>query len=319
MYIVPIVARNCCPELLPGRRNPEMPENIVRRSPLGLLLLILTLALPAGAVTVSDPIAAVDNLPPEPVSNVTAVVVVEGVEVRWSLSPSGGRRPAPTGDVTSGGTFVSVNDVAAYQVLRSENGGDFDLVGTAAPGDSLFLDNTAVSGASIIYGVIALDATGNESAGTESAPISLGPPPSLVLDPRTDVDFGEVAADASVTHVITVTNAATEANATLTLTTAIGEAVVGVSWLGFSVEPPSLILAPGASAELTVTFSAMEAGNTNGAYAGLLTLTSNDADPQDRLVEIEFEATLVGGIETPEIQISPLSLLHGSWCEVVRG
>lgn len=274
-------------------------------------MLSVALALPAVAQTASDPVAALDNLAPDPVSDVVATPDVEGIDISWFQSPSDGQRPAPTGDVTSGGTFVQVNDVAGYNVYRSENGGAFVLAGTTAPGTTEFLDIGAVSGATLAYQVTAIDAAGNESDAVASATVSLGPPPSLVVSPSNNVDFGSIVSDESVAHVITISNDATLANANLSLTASIEPATIGVSAAGFSVEPASLLLAPGASDILTVTFSAADAGGFNGDYAATLTLRTNDPDLVDREVAIRFSASITGGTAVPEIQLSASSFSFG--------
>jgi hypothetical protein len=267
-------------------------------------------ALPAQAVTPSEPVAALDNLPPDPVTEVAVTPGAEGVEVTWSLSPSDGLRPAATGDVTSGGTFVSVNDVATYNIYRSENGGEFVLAGSVGPGESLLLDTEAISGATLVYQVTAADASGNESIGADSGPVSLGPPPSLEIN-RSNVDFGEVDAADSVSHVVVISNLATEDNANLSLSASIEFAELGVSFSGFSVEPATLVLGPGESGELTVSFSAVAAGGFDGDYAASLVLRTNDPDLADRDVTIGFTATVFGGTATPEIDLSAAAISFG--------
>lgn len=273
-----------------------------------LALLLLTAVLPAEAVTVSDPVAAEDNLAPEPVSNVTALLVAGGVEINWDLSVSDVQRSTPTGDVTSGGTFVAVNDVSEYRIYRSEASGDFVLAGTVGTGESQYIDDAAVSGAVIVYRVTAADASDNESDGIDSAPVSLGPPPTLVLSSRAAADLGAVAVDSSASYVLTISNEATEANANLSVTASFQAVATGVAFAGFSADPVTILLEPGASGDMTITFDATAAGNINGLHQALLVLQSNDPDTADREVVIGLEATVSGGVDVPEISVSPLTL-----------
>jgi len=153
----------------------------------GLALLglssFLVYASPAdAAITVSSGTAAgVDNLAPGPVGTVTVVpdLGVPNVTVTWTLAADDFGRSAPAGsDFTSGGVFVSVNDVAGYNVWRRPVGGENVLVATVGPGNAAHVDATVAAGLTYIFSVTAIDGSGNESSAVESEQISLGPPPA---------------------------------------------------------------------------------------------------------------------------------------------
>ena len=102
------------------------------------LAVALAVAVPAKAVTRSGSVAATDDRAPEPVSSLSAFNGPAGVELSWDLSSSDFVRQSPAGlDFTSGGTFVNVNDVARYNVWRSENSGAFELAGWVEAGSIL--------------------------------------------------------------------------------------------------------------------------------------------------------------------------------------
>ena len=132
----------------------------------------------AAALTTSNSVAATDERAPEaPTALAVAVDLgVPAVLLSWTASPSDAVRQAPVGtDFTSGGTFVNVNDVAAYNIWRSD-GGAYELV--ASLNAMEYSDDSVVSGLTYTYQVTAADAGGNESAAIESDPVSLGPPPT---------------------------------------------------------------------------------------------------------------------------------------------
>jgi len=264
-----------------------------------VLATVATMAVaPAFAVTTSGSVAATDDRAPEPVSNVEAFLGTNGVEVSWDLSPSDFVRQIPTGtDFTAGGAFANVNDVVAYNVWRSEGGLDAELVGTVAPGETMFVDELPV-GSIVTYSVTADDAGGNESAAAAAAPLSLGDPGVASITPDvTAVDFGEVAIDEVVSESLTITNDATADNANLSVS-------VTVDGVGFEISGDLLTVEPGNSTLLGVIFSAADVGNLNGEYAGTLTIQTND--PDNREVVIDLSAAIVEGIGLPDIDVTPL-------------
>ena len=101
---------------------------------------------PASAVTTSGSVASSDELAPEPVTNLVALPGAAGVELTWDLSASDYVRQSPTGtDLTSGGSFANVNDVAGYDIWR--NG---EVIDSVPAGEGMYVDALA-AGASIIY------------------------------------------------------------------------------------------------------------------------------------------------------------------------
>jgi hypothetical protein len=268
------------------------------------LATVATMAVaPAFAVTTSGSVAATDDRAPEPVSNVEAFAGADGIEISWDLSPSDFVRQSPTGtDFTSGGTFANVNDVVAYNVWRSDGGLAPELVGTVASGEILFVDTLPV-GSILTYSVTAADAAGNESVAAESGPISLGDPGVAEISSIAAINFGEVAIDEVVIDSITVTNVTTNAEALLSV-------AVDVVGDGFGASIDAVTLAAGELVGIEVSFDAAAVGNLNGAYAGTLTIRTND--PANRSVVIDLSADIVNGLAAPDIDVTPLVLAFSS-------
>lgn len=149
---------------------------------LGLSSFLVYTSPAEAAITVSSGTAAgVDNLAPGPVGAITVTpdLGVPNVTVAWTLAADDFGRSAPAGsDFTSGGVFISVNDVAGYNVWRKPVGGDNVLVATVGPGSASHVDATVAAGLTYVYSVTAIDGSGNESSAMESEQISLGPPPA---------------------------------------------------------------------------------------------------------------------------------------------
>jgi hypothetical protein len=148
--------------------------------------------------------------------------------------------------------------------------------------------------------VRAADKAGNESADNEqTAPISLGPPPTAVVTPGVTVDFGDVGADGTVSESFVVANTATDPLALLSAT-------ILVDGAGFSTATTSLVVEPENSTTLEVSFEAAEVGNLNGDYEGTLTIRTND--PNNRSIVIELTASISAGISGPDISVTPTVL-----------
>ena len=133
------------------------------------------------ALTMSGSVAAVDDRAPDPVTGLAAVADLTGpsVGLPWVPSASDFVRQGPAGlDLTSGGTFVNINDVSAYNIWRDDNGTGLKMIASVGAGEGSYVDLAVVTGITYVYQVTAADAAGNESAAVVSAPISLGPPPT---------------------------------------------------------------------------------------------------------------------------------------------
>ena len=139
-------------------------------------------ASPVSAQTVSSTAAAgVDNIAPGAVGSVSVEVDlgVPNVTISWTLPADDFSRPIPSGtDFGTGGSFVSGNDVAWYNVYRTATGGESEVVAELSSGETSFVDDTVEAGMSYTYSVTAEDAGGNESEEVETELVSLGPPPS---------------------------------------------------------------------------------------------------------------------------------------------
>ncbi len=148
-----------------------------------LVLLVLGAALAVSPVTaqltVTDPVGSEDTIPPGPVANLsaTADLVDISVTLNWDLSEDDYIRQVPAGtDFTSGGTFVNINDVAAYHIWRQDGEAEAEVVGSVGHGVAVYEDTEVTTGITYVYMVTAVDASGNESTPVATDPITLGPP-----------------------------------------------------------------------------------------------------------------------------------------------
>jgi hypothetical protein len=143
---------------------------------------IFAYASPVSAQTVSSTaVAGVDNIAPDAVGSVSVEVDlgVPNVTISWTLPADDFSRPIPSGsDFGTGGSFVSGNDVAWYNVYRTAAGGESEVVAELSSGETSFVDETVEAGMSYTYSVTAEDTGGNESEEVESDLVSLGPPPT---------------------------------------------------------------------------------------------------------------------------------------------
>jgi len=144
----------------------------------------------------SDAVAGEDNLAPHPVGEVSveADLGAVSVDVYWTLADDDFVRQAPTtGDLSSGGGFVNVNDVAGYVVWRSVVGEEPEELAVVGSGETFYTDDTVSAGLSYSYLVTAIDASGNESGAVESTIVNLGPPPQVETEVPEDVVIKTVA------------------------------------------------------------------------------------------------------------------------------
>ncbi len=114
-------------------------------------------AVPATAqLATSDPVAAIDNIPPAPVTDLQALLATEGdvrsVALTWTLSVDDARS-----FTTFGNQVVPTGDVRGYRVYRQHAEGVEELIAILAPGMSEFIDDGVVEGSSYIYSVRSFD------------------------------------------------------------------------------------------------------------------------------------------------------------------
>ncbi len=275
----------------------------------GLIGLAVALVWANSAIAqnaMSDPVAGVDNIAPDAPENLIAEVDFAGpsVVLKWDTSPSEGVRSVPVGpDFTSAGPSFPVNDVVRYNIRRSELGGEpelIDEVPVAVGYDSYsYVDETVESGITYDYSVTAVDGGGNESDAADSGPIAVGPPPVVSISPEGDIAFGEVGPDSETSETVTVTNAATDADAVLGVE-------VSIEGDGFAIDLADdngpIILAINEEISFSVSFLAAEVGNYNLDYTGTLTIRTND--PDNRVTVMALSATIVGGMDAPMISLS---------------
>lgn len=141
-------------------------------------LSVFLCASPAAAqLVVSGDAVDTDELAPSSVGGVQAEFNEGGrsITVSWTLSSDDVMRQTPTSsDFTTGGTFVNVNDVVGYNIWRrlaDDSEGNLAIVGTVGAGVTSLVDasiNVSAGSRRYFYMVSVVDATGNESAPTES-------------------------------------------------------------------------------------------------------------------------------------------------------
>ena len=270
------------------------------------LALALVWANSAAAQTMSDPVDGADDIAPYGPGNLMAEVDFTGpsVVLTWDASPSEGVRSVPVGpDFTSAGPSFPVNDVLRYNIMRSELGGEAELIdevpASVAYDSYTYTDETVESGITYDYSVTAVDGGGNESEAADSGPIAVGPPPVASISPEEDIDFGEVGPDSETSETVTVTNVATDADAVLGVE-------VSVEGDGFAIdlgdENEPAILAINEDFSFSVSFLAAEVGNYNLDFSGTLTIRTNDPDKRETVLALS--ATIVGGMDAPTISLS---------------
>ena len=226
-----------------------------------------------GAQTMtSGEIGGADNLAPGPVAEVVATAAEDNatVTIKWMTSEDDFIHQTAAGtDFTSGGVFISVNDVAGYNVLLSVDDGTAEAVNTTllAPSATSYTHEGLPTGASLVYSVVAVDAAGNTSRAVEAEEISLG---AQLTVSETDLDFGFITEDdATVTKTVTINNGG---SADLVVS-------LSVTGDGFSISGDTeRTIVDGGETVVEVTFDAAAVSNVKGVYTGALTITSDDLD-----------------------------------------
>ena len=162
---------------------------------LGLSAMFLCVNPVAAALTVSsDAAGGGDEIPPGSVAVVEVEVNEEGgsIIVSWPLSADDFLRQTPVGtDFTSGGTFVTINDVVGYDIFRAD-GESEELIGELPAGETSLVDAAAMPGVDYIYTVVVVDAAGNEAAtASEEVTIPLPVKPSRIIKMTLKVSAAE--------------------------------------------------------------------------------------------------------------------------------
>ena len=126
-------------------------------------------AAPAGQSAktyTAGPVEALDDLPPAPVTRLSALDVPGDaggrVALRWGLSPSDAPLSRSEARALGGETFTAPG-VLGYRVYRSEAGAAFAAIGETAAGAASFVDERAFNGRTYTYQVRPFD--GRHEAG----------------------------------------------------------------------------------------------------------------------------------------------------------
>lgn len=271
--------------------------------------LVFVVAGAASAQTsTAGPVAGEDNLAPGPVSGLVTEVdlAAPSVTLTWVLSGDDFVRQVPaSGVLTPDGVFVNTNDVAGYEIWRTVLGGTAELITTVAAGGTTYTDATVQSGSTYTYELKAVDAAANASTAVASEPVSLGPPPeaSIILPAGIVGDtlaFGEVAADEVGTKQFIISNVATATDAGTLRVTAV------VTGDGFAADAAIISIARGSVDTLTISFDAAAAGNLNGSYAGVLTISTND--PNTLVTTYQLTTSIVGGLGPAVLDLSAIEI-----------
>ncbi|NKB67659.1 MAG: hypothetical protein GKR89_11390 [Candidatus Latescibacteria bacterium] len=144
-----------------------------------LSVLAVASAMAAHAqLTTSDPVRAVDNIPPEPATNIRAFDTPndrgESITVRWSLSVDDGNSFTTFGDAV-----VVQGGVRGYNLYRRIAGDDSEaLMASLGPGQSEYIDTSIEISVTYIYTVRPFDLD-NETDPT--------------IEPDSDADLARVA------------------------------------------------------------------------------------------------------------------------------
>ena len=147
-------------------------------------LALVALAFPAyAAAAVSQPVRSVDNIPPEPVTDLVALGGETGVVLTWSLSVDDAVSFTPFGDV-----IVPRSGVQGYRIYRESDVLGEELITSLAPGVSEFIDADAAGGVTYKYSVRPFDLDNETdvvvapgSADDLARIVALGGAPSVVV------------------------------------------------------------------------------------------------------------------------------------------
>lgn len=123
------------------------------RAVLAPLVCALALAAVPIAATESGPVRSIDNIPPAPATEITALNTGNEVLITWTASADDAISYQPFGD-----TFVPAGGLNGYRIYRSQ-GHDAtpELVGTVVPGVTEYSDNSATAGLTYVYSVRPFD------------------------------------------------------------------------------------------------------------------------------------------------------------------
>jgi hypothetical protein len=113
---------------------------------------LVAVAAVASMAADSDPVAAVDNIPPAPVTQLRALNTGNDVLLTWAQSADDAISFTPFGDA-----IVPRGGVNGYRIYRTVQGEPAELLGVASPGQTEFSDPTVTNGITYIYTVNAFD------------------------------------------------------------------------------------------------------------------------------------------------------------------
>jgi len=123
---------------------------------LGVLVVCSALSAHGQSAITSEPVAAIDNIPPAPVTDLEALVATDDnirtVALTWTLSVDDRRFFSAFGN-----QVVPVGDVRGYRVYRRQGDEGEELIASLGVGVSEFVDRAVLDGVSYIYDVRPFD------------------------------------------------------------------------------------------------------------------------------------------------------------------
>ena len=119
-----------------------------------------------GQLVSSGAVAAVDNIPPEPVTNLLALDASDDeanrISLTWSLSADDAISLSSFGN-----TFVPRGGVQGYNVYRQPEAGGEELIATLGPGTAEYLDEAVADATTYIYTVRPFDLDNETDLGVD--------------------------------------------------------------------------------------------------------------------------------------------------------
>jgi len=270
----------------------------------------------------SEPIGAVDNTAPDPVTELSAVadLLTSTATVTWTLSGSDKPNVTATGNNADSHRYSNIigsNNVTMYIINASINGADAVEVARVPAGTTSY-DDPAEAGDSRSYEVIATDGTNNSDV-VASNTVTFGDPPILAFEPaspgpllKDDGSVPTLGRDGAMRfQAIRVSNAPDAGDGFVTLASDIPPGFTVFS----SVEPSTseddqdVIRLPGDQISvpaglrvvISIDFVASEVNNVNRTYEAVFTFVTNEVG--NEMVVYEAQVTVEGADDAAQLDV----------------